>query len=227
MNSFFRIAAVAAALTAAASFAVHAEILDLSEYSSQYTTGLPVKITSMGFEFGSPTPVYLGPRLYTWGTNDPASINLGGVSIFNGYAGDTVVFKRSDGNAFEFNSIDMGDIYNRGTWATVQFNFLDMNNIHSTQSVRIDDYVGSQTFYFDKTNLSQVSWVHTDGPGWGISPTAGWGQFANINVSAVPEPESYAMLLAGLGLMGFMVRRHHKTTGLGVLGFVACRRKSL
>jgi hypothetical protein len=27
------------------------------------------------------------------------------------------------------------------------------------------------------------------------------------NVAAVPEPESYAMMLAGLGLMGFMVRR--------------------
>lgn len=27
------------------------------------------------------------------------------------------------------------------------------------------------------------------------------------NVSAVPEPESYAMLLAGLGLMGFVARR--------------------
>ncbi|HEY6043569.1 MAG TPA: PEP-CTERM sorting domain-containing protein, partial [Nitrosospira sp.] len=29
----------------------------------------------------------------------------------------------------------------------------------------------------------------------------------NVSVSAVPEPESYAMLLAGLSLMGFMGRR--------------------
>ena len=38
------------------------------------------------------------------------------------------------------------------------------------------------------------------------------GQYIQSNwkvsaVSAVPEPETYAMLLAGLGLMGFMVRR--------------------
>ncbi|MES2741038.1 MAG: FxDxF family PEP-CTERM protein [Pseudomonadota bacterium] len=29
----------------------------------------------------------------------------------------------------------------------------------------------------------------------------------NINVTAVPEPETYAMLIAGLGLVGFMARR--------------------
>ena len=34
----------------------------------------------------------------------------------------------------------------------------------------------------------------------------GWGINA-VNVSAVPEPGTYAMLLAGLGLVGFMTRR--------------------
>ena len=29
----------------------------------------------------------------------------------------------------------------------------------------------------------------------------------NVSVSAVPEPETYAMLLAGLGLLGFSIRR--------------------
>lgn len=29
----------------------------------------------------------------------------------------------------------------------------------------------------------------------------------NVSVTAVPEPESYAMIMAGLGLMGFIVRR--------------------
>ncbi|WP_317204322.1 choice-of-anchor A family protein [Janthinobacterium sp.] len=35
----------------------------------------------------------------------------------------------------------------------------------------------------------------------------GVGGFRPVSVSAVPEPESYAMLLAGLGLMGFMLHR--------------------
>jgi PEP-CTERM motif len=33
----------------------------------------------------------------------------------------------------------------------------------------------------------------------------------NVSVSAVPEPETYAMLLAGLGLVGFISRRRRKT----------------
>ena len=34
-----------------------------------------------------------------------------------------------------------------------------------------------------------------------------WIGAANLQVAAVPEPETYAMMIAGLGLMGFMVRR--------------------
>ena len=33
------------------------------------------------------------------------------------------------------------------------------------------------------------------------------GQVAAIGVSPIPEPETYAMLLAGLGLLGFIARR--------------------
>jgi hypothetical protein len=38
---------------------------------------------------------------------------------------------------------------------------------------------------------------------------ASWGSF-HVNVAALPEPETYAMLIAGLGLMGFVARRRHK-----------------
>ncbi|SET72584.1 PEP-CTERM protein-sorting domain-containing protein [Nitrosospira multiformis] len=58
------------------------------------------------------------------------------------------------------------------------------------------------------------------GPG-GASPLTGWAQLddtvainedyrirlSGVTVSPVPEPETYAMLLAGLGLMGTIVRR--------------------
>ena len=33
-----------------------------------------------------------------------------------------------------------------------------------------------------------------------------------VNVTTVPEPQSYALLLAGLGLVGAIVRRNRKRT---------------
>lgn len=42
-----------------------------------------------------------------------------------------------------------------------------------------------------------------------LDPGTGLAHFEaiNLSVAAVPEPESYAMLLAGLGLMAFLARR--------------------
>jgi hypothetical protein len=37
-----------------------------------------------------------------------------------------------------------------------------------------------------------------------------WPRLASIDVAAVPEPETYAMMLAGLGLVGFAARRKQR-----------------
>lgn len=40
-----------------------------------------------------------------------------------------------------------------------------------------------------------------------VSAATGYGGKAYLEVSAVPEPETYGMMLAGLGLMGFVAAR--------------------
>ncbi|SEO35325.1 PEP-CTERM protein-sorting domain-containing protein [Nitrosospira multiformis] len=85
--------------------------------------------------------------------------------------------------------------------------------------------VGGDGFTPDHYMFPNVSSPYTQiltatGPG-GASPLTGWAQLedtvalngdyrirlSGVTVSPVPEPETYAMLLAGLGLMGTMVRR--------------------
>jgi hypothetical protein len=47
-----------------------------------------------------------------------------------------------------------------------------------------------------------------------MSNTSGWSaSWDDRAVSAVPEPETYAMMLAGLGLMGFVARRRKQHSG--------------
>ena len=64
----------------------------------------------------------------------------------------------------------------------------------------------SWTFY-------TIGFANGDGDGfWNLAPssllTADFGHSASwSNVSAVPEPETYAMMIAGLGLLGFAARR--------------------
>lgn len=52
--------------------------------------------------------------------------------------------------------------------------------------------------YFDKFNPN-IAYVNIQHPSSGVDRT--------IQISAVPEPESYALLLAGLGVIGFAARR--------------------
>lgn len=56
---------------------------------------------------------------------------------------------------------------------------------------------GLNTLSFVVTNLKQN----------GGNPTGLRAEFLASSVTAVPEPETYAMLLAGLGLMGAVARR--------------------
>ena len=44
----------------------------------------------------------------------------------------------------------------------------------------------------------------------GDAMTGSYSGTFNLAISAVPEPETYAMMLAGLGLVGFMARRRKK-----------------
>jgi hypothetical protein len=57
----------------------------------------------------------------------------------------------------------------------------------------------SHQLSYNGTGTSSFTWL--------TSPSTGGGLTVGPTVSAVPEPETYAMLMAGLGVVGFMARR--------------------
>ena len=60
--------------------------------------------------------------------------------------------------------------------------------------------------YFDVTNPN-VAFINVQHPSSGVDRL--------IQISAVPEPESYALMLAGLGVIGGVVRRRTRRTSAG------------
>jgi hypothetical protein len=87
-------------------------------------------------------------------------------------------------------------------WGTIDaYNTIVVNGTNYTYAdfgLPADQASGAYvTFSSDATDISSVQFVST-----GISM-----EVANFAVSAVPEPETYALMLGGLGLVGFMARR--------------------
>jgi len=75
----------------------------------------------------------------------------------------------------------------------------------SVSTASLNVYGGSPWAIFSTKFSPTVSDAET----LNFMPNGAWsGGFIDaVNVSAVPEPKTYAMLLAGLGLMGFIVSR--------------------
>ena len=95
-------------------------------------------------------------------------------------------------------SFDLGGSH-RGSTETVNVNFgstaasYTLNSADPFSTVTLNFTPGSNGSY-------DISYQNLGGDNVGAL-------LDNVSVSAVPEPETYAMLLAGLGLMGFIARR--------------------
>lgn len=99
---------------------------------------------------------------------------------------------------------------------------IDPSDMNGTMGIRIQtDIVTAGTYYLAVAGLNNHPVCDVSGTclvyDWiGSQPVYQWNNLGQgtgsyqINVTAVPEAETYAMLLAGLGLVGWAVRRRRE-----------------
>jgi hypothetical protein len=112
-------------------------------------------------------------------------------------------FQAVTGSAFDLDSLDLGNALNTGLGGYVLFTYTTAGASSAVfEFLKLDHKSGLQTFALDLDDLSSFS---VSGLGF---------QVDNINVTpyvaattAVPEPTSVALMLAGLGLVSVVARR--------------------
>jgi len=134
----------------------------------------------------------------------------GSAGMYISYFNESVTLARPDSQLFNFTSIDLASFDEIQTPSTFNLTFTGTfaNNTTIAQTFVVPNTNTFSTFNFSGfNNLKSVSWSQ------GAPNSAEIHQFDNLvlnlssNVAAVPEPETYTMFLAGLGLMGFVSRR--------------------
>lgn len=130
--------------------------------------------------------VEVTPGQFTFENTAPDASFEDWVSFNVGASGDFLsTISGTSSNNFSFSAFDLYDS-SKTLVKTGSF-----NNINGTASIGfLDNPATTGTYYL-----------------FVAGSTVGGTYNGNISISAVPEPETYAMLLSGLGLMGFAARR--------------------
>ena len=192
------LATLSGATLAASADVVTFEDLPLYQQASHYVSG--------DFSFSS-----------SWDGDKSGNIvaHLDGVKVYNGTQyliwgwgpSGILSINRTDNAVFDLASLDLGNSYYTHSSGTVTLTAdYAAGGSFSTQLALTDSF---QRFNLGLKGLSQVRISGLDdgvGEGYGVGYTA----LDNFNVAAVPEPETYAMLLAGLVVVGAAARRRQQ-----------------
>ncbi len=106
----------------------------------------------------------------------------------------SMTFQATSGAAFDLQSLDLSNALNtRG--GRVLFTYQVANEAPVSEWLGLDNKVGLQTFVLNLADLRS------------FNLTSLAFQVDNIKVTAVPEPDALALMLAGLGIVATLARR--------------------
>lgn len=147
---------------------------------------------------GSPYTSYAGGTIYALTPNHGQW--MGSPAVYSGVItnyGSSFVLERADGGVFDLLSMDVGLLNNYPHFDVYGY-YPQGSYVHQYTPLAYN-YATLQTITFgnDFKGVNKLVFSSV------------YAQVDNINLStaSVPEPETYAMMLAGLGLVGFAARR--------------------
>lgn len=144
---------------------------------------------------------------------NPSGYQVGAVSGSGvGFSFDSSTLSFSSATPFTFNSIWLTAAWNDGLSVTLTGSLAGL----SLYSQTVNPLATAPKLYtFDWANIDKVS-IWTSGgtfhPGYGGAGEHVALDNLTFNAAPVPEPESFAMLLAGLGVLAGVARRRQRTS---------------
>lgn len=213
MKTRFTPLALARALisaTALAACSTGALALTVAETETNDPTGSPGSLS-----FANADLVTSGSHTLTGSTNPNQDVDLFGFYLGAGttFTADLVSMTQTsiDGYQTHFYLFD-------SNLMAVDFDF-DNTDGNGTLGIKIETIIGTAgTYYLAVAGLNNHPMCNQDPTCFifdfvASQPVSNWNNLGQgtgnyqINVTSVPEPETYAMLLAGLGLVGWAARR--------------------
>lgn len=182
--------------------AVVVDFNSLLSNTSNPTVTVPTPYLEDGFKLttssGSPYTGYSGGIIYATTPNNGQW--MGSPAVYSGVItnyGSAFVLEREDGGVFDLLSMDVGLLNNYPHFDV--YGYYPQGGYVHQYTPLASNYTTLQTITFGNEfkNVNKLVFSSV------------YAQVDNINlhVAAVPEAETWAMLLAGLGLVGFAARR--------------------
>jgi hypothetical protein len=155
-------------------------------------------------------------------TTDLGTVALGTPTTFSSVVNgsgtsinDIFTFSLGSGNvASGYSVVNIPLSFSGGEWNTALATLTLMSNADGIVGNADDQMLGSAIWNQGSNSNNALQLSHgsaIDGPAYiqitGVTDGGNGGIYSGAIAAAVPEPETYAMLLAGLGLMGAVVRR--------------------
>ena len=177
------LAGIALAVSACLAHATAPTVIDFTGTASSNKTFSEIA----NFDFTSSSLNLFGHSIGGQGSTRSALTELGLT---------TLTITAANAPAFDLDSLQLADFLNIGVKNSVFLSWTFTDGSTGGEAFKLDGKRGFQKLNLDLDDLKSLS----------LSSVFGF-QLDNVNVTAVPEPESLALMLAGLAMLGTVARR--------------------